>query len=244
MSKVKVSIVTVVYNEVKHIEQAIQSVINQSYSNIEYIVIDGSSNDGTHNIIELYRDKIHHLVIEPDTGIYEAMNKGIKMSTGEIIGILNSNDWYELTAIEEVVNAYQQHIKMDIFHGLLKYYDLNDIPDSVSAHFPSYLSKGMIEHPVCFIKRSVYKDIGLYDESFKSASDYDFMLKAWKKNISFYFIPVILANYRRGGMSSSFKGAVETIKIQNQHLLISKFKQLALWLYYWFKIKKKFKLLS
>lgn len=244
MSVIKVSIVTVVYNEVKHIEQAIQSIINQTYPHIEYIVIDGASTDGTLAIIDKYTDRITHLVSEPDSGIYAAMNKGIRLCSGQLIGILNSNDWYETDAIENIVKAYTNNPDIDVFHGLLKYYDLNDQDDSVSGHFPTYLKEGMIEHPTCFLKKDVYERIGLYDEHYQSASDYDFMLKVWKNNLKFYFLPIILTNYRKGGMSFSFKSALETVQIQRKFKLISGFKRFALTFYYYLKIKRNWKLLS
>ena len=117
MSNPLVSIITVTYNAEKYLEQTIKSVISQSYKNIEYIIIDGMSSDGTVDIIKRYQKYIAHFSSEPDKGIYDAMNKGIKKANGELIGIINSSDFYEPDAVETVVSAYLQNKGAGIFHG-------------------------------------------------------------------------------------------------------------------------------
>lgn len=104
----KVSIITVVYNGAKTIEQTIQSVLNQTYENIEYIVIDGASNDGTQALVEKYVDNISYYISEKDNGLYYAMNKGIRKATGDIIGIINSDDWYGENAIKDIVDHFRE----------------------------------------------------------------------------------------------------------------------------------------
>ncbi len=111
-----ISIITVVYNGEKYLKQAIESVINQTYKNIEYIIIDGGSTDNTLNIIKNYHQNISKWVSEPDNGLYDAMNKGIKLATGELIGMVNSDDWSELTAVEIIVNEYLKNDNKQIFH--------------------------------------------------------------------------------------------------------------------------------
>ena len=115
MKKPKISIITVCYNSEAHIEEAILSVINQSYENKEYLVIDGGSKDGTLNIIEKYKDRIDYFVSEPDKGISDAFNKGIKAATGDIIGILNSDDFMMPNALTKVAEQYEERI--DVYRG-------------------------------------------------------------------------------------------------------------------------------
>lgn len=114
---IKVSIITVVYNGVKNIEQTIKSVLHQTYSNIEYIVIDGGSTDGSLDIIKKYSDSISYWVSEADKGIYDAMNKGISKATGDLIGIINSDDWYEPDAIMNMVTAYEENT---VLYGIIR----------------------------------------------------------------------------------------------------------------------------
>ena len=112
----KVSIITVVYNGAKTIEQTIQSVLNQTYENIEYIVIDGASNDGTQALVEKYVDNISYYISEKDNGLYYAMNKGIRKATGDIIGIINSDDWYGENAIKDIVDHFREN-DVDLVYG-------------------------------------------------------------------------------------------------------------------------------
>ncbi len=118
-----VSIITVCLNSEKTIEQTIQSVINQTYPNIEYIIIDGKSTDRTLEIIDKYKGKISILVSESDEGIYDAMNKGLKLATGELIGIINSDDWYESDAVETIVNSFLADRNVQVIYGNMDVYD-------------------------------------------------------------------------------------------------------------------------
>ncbi|MDO4190908.1 MAG: glycosyltransferase, partial [Bacteroidales bacterium] len=122
-----VSIITVCFNAEKTIEQTIQSVINQTYSNIEYIIIDGKSTDSTLNIVSKYKDNIATIISEPDNGIYDAMNKGIKLSSGELIGIINADDWYEKDAVKIMVNKYLSTENKDnsLYYGMIRIWKNN-----------------------------------------------------------------------------------------------------------------------
>ncbi len=115
----KVSIITVVYNGIAHLEQTIQSVLNQTYDNVEYIIIDGGSTDGTVELIKKYEESIAYWVSESDGGIYDAMNKGISNATGEIVGLINADDWYETGTIEKVVETFQNS-EVDVVHGSME----------------------------------------------------------------------------------------------------------------------------
>lgn len=197
-----ITIITVSYNAVKTIEDTIVSVLGQTYNNIEYIIIDGGSTDGTLDIIKKYQDKITYWVSEPDKGIYDAMNKGIAKANGELIGIINSDDWYELDAVQNVVS------QCDDTHSVIYHGGLNMIKDGVVFYTSSApikiqkLKKGMIiNHPATFVPKKIYKEIGGFSTSYKIASDYDFILRAYMKGFRFKPIDTIIANFRTGGTS-------------------------------------------
>ncbi|MGM8362798.1 glycosyltransferase family 2 protein [Flavobacterium sp. ARAG 55.4] len=220
----KISIITVSYNSVSTIEDTILSVINQKYTNYEYIIIDGGSNDGTVEIIKKYQDKISFWVSEPDKGIYDAMNKGLEIAKGEFIGILNSDDWYENQTLENVVKYHNRYPNIDIIHGLLKFINKDGIIDSIVGHDSLFLKDGMIEHPTCFIKRSLYIKVGAFSLLYKSAADFEWILRAKNAGAIFLLIPEILTNFRRGGMSDSFLSGLEALKIQKKYGYISNVK--------------------
>ncbi len=200
-----VSIITVVYNGAKTLEQTIQSVIKQSYKNIEYIIIDGGSTDGTLDIIKKYEDQITLWVSEPDKGLYDAMNKGIRMASGELIGMINSDDWYELKAVEVVVKSYSNNLDKRIFHGNTYYLQGN--LKSLRKFNPSnfkFLYYGMTySHPSTFIHKEIYCS-RLYDINFRTIADTHFFLHNFrhKPNV-FHHIDAPVANFRVGGISSS-----------------------------------------
>lgn len=201
-----ISIITVVYNGAKTLEQTIQSVLNQSYKNIEYIIIDGGSIDGTLNIIKKYENQISYWVSEPDRGLYDAMNKGILQAKGQLIGIVNSDDWYELNALQLVVDSYSKFPTKTIFHG-----DRYDILSNGTKKIRKYNSSafkffyyGMtFNHPTMFIHRNEYKK-HMYNIYLKSHSDYQFILEAYKRDSkTICYIPHPITNYRLDGISSN-----------------------------------------
>lgn len=219
-----ITIITVSYNSAKTIERTIQSVISQSYQNIEYIIIDGMSTDGTTDIIAKYNDDIYYWISEKDNGVYDAMNKALALSNGFAIGILNSDDWYESEAVYKVVEHMQSMPAVDIIHGLLRFIDLNGNADSIVGHYSSFLNRGMIEHPTCFIKKSIYNLVGDFDLKYKSAADYDWMLRAEAMGANFLLIPEVITNFRRGGLSDSDHGFLEELQIKKRNNKISSFK--------------------
>ena len=196
-----ISIVTVVYNGEKTIEQTINSVLNQSYPNIEYIIIDGDSNDGTMQIISKYKDKIAHIVSEKDKGIYDAMNKGISLASGDIIGLLNSDDYYESDSIENIVKHYKPGL--NIYYGALRSIDENDVTFITPAtDNVSKLARGMvINHPTMFVNQEVYQKLGKFSLNYKIAADWDFTLRCYKREVNFVKIYKVLCNFRIGGAS-------------------------------------------
>ena len=197
----KVSIITVVYNGAKTIEQTIQSVIGQTYKNIEYIIIDGLSVDGTQRVVEKYIDSIDCFISEKDDGLYYAMNKGIQHATGEIIGIINSDDWYAKDTVERIVSFFV-HNPVDLVHGrtLIIYQDGSDRMSPIQP-LEMLWHEMVVSHPSVFVKKEVYEKYGLFNTDYKVAADYELMLKFYCKHVRFGFINDVLAYFRYGGYS-------------------------------------------
>jgi len=216
-----ISIITVCYNSEKTISRTFESVINQDFPNYEYIVIDGGSSDKTLSIIKDYKDKFKkkgidfRYISEKDEGIYDAMNKGIKMANGDLIGFLNSDDWYEKEALKKVYKVYKEKTSSDIFHGEILYvYEIGNELYYVFEKTPdiSLIKKAMIVNfPATFVRKEVFNKIGFFSTEYKIASDYDFILRAYLKNFKFEYIPEIITCFSLGGTSSdtitSFKEA-------------------------------------
>lgn len=210
-----ISIVTVVYNGSKTLEQTIQSVLNQSYKNIEYIIIDGGSSDGTIDIIKRYDKEISWWLSEPDKGLYDAMNKGIKLANGELIGMINSDDWYEPNAVELIVNSYLENPDKRIFHGD-RFDILAEGTRKVKRFHPSslkFIYYGMTyNHPSMFVHREVYKN-ELYNINLQALSDYEFVLKQYlREPNNFLYLPEAYVNYRLDGIS----GMMTDVKILSE----------------------------
>lgn len=205
----KISIITIVWNNAKTIKDAIDSVLGQTYENIEYIVVDGASTDGTVEIVKSYGDKISKFVSEPDKGLYDAMNKGIKLANGDIIGILNSDDFYtNKYVIEKVVKEFKEK-GVDSVYGDLVYIDVSD-NNKIIRHWKSNPYKRRLfykgwhpPHPTFFVKKEIYEKYGLFDLEFKIAADYELMLRFLEKyKISTSYIPEVLVKMRVGGESN------------------------------------------
>ncbi len=210
---VRVSIITVVKNNRSYIEDCIKSVITQQYPNYEYIIIDGRSTDGTIDIIKKYYNYISIFISEPDGGIYDAMNKGIKLATGDIIGILNSDDIYNTNdVITEVVREFTEKGVDAVFADLV-YVDRNNTDKIVryykSANFtPNKFAYGwMPAHPTFFLKREYYEKYGLFKTDYKIAADYELLVRLLGKNkLSYSYLQKVIIKMRSGGIStSSFK---------------------------------------
>lgn len=205
----KISIITPSYNSVKTIEQTIKSVINQSGVDLEYIIIDGGSTDGSLDIINKYPDQIAKVVSEKDYGIYDAMNKGVKLATGEIIGIINSDDFYFNEAVLAQVVFRFENEKIDACYGDIDYVDKNETSKIVRVwHAGEYnekkLNNGWIPpHPAWFCRREVYEKYGLYRTDMKLAADYEFMLRCLKVHkIQVAYLNEPLVHMRNEGASS------------------------------------------
>ncbi len=200
----KISIITVVLNGVSTIDKTIRSVINQDYDNIEYIIIDGGSTDGTIEIIEKYRDLIDIIISEQDSGLYNAMNKGIALASGEIIGIINSDDWYEEGAIAEVVEAFEKKPEMEILFGNMNYIMTDGrIVKYEQPPFRSLWHLMSVNHPATFVKREVYEKKGVFDEDFRISGDFELMNRFWSYGSIFGHLNKTLSCFSLGGISNS-----------------------------------------
>jgi glycosyltransferase involved in cell wall biosynthesis len=230
MKKPVVSLVTVCYNSEKTIERTIQSVLNQTYPLIQYIIIDGASTDQTMEIINGYRKDFGErlmVVSEPDNGIYDAMNKGINLCSGEYVGIINSDDWYENDAVEKIVKAFKKQ-KCDLVYGAMRYWK-DEFLYSIKYISHEFLEENMINHPTCFVKRSLYLRYGGFDTNYKIAADYDLILRFKKREIVFYGLEEILTNFTYGGASNredGYQAYKERDKIWLEYNIISKTKWL------------------
>ena len=199
-----ISVITVVYNAVTTIKRTIQSVLSQSYKNIEYIIIDGGSTDGTLDIIDKYRDKLSYFVSEPDNGIYDAMNKGIKKATGDIIGLLNADDWYEPGALSNVASEYERTGALIIAGGTL-YIDQHGNKSLRRQNSFSDLWKALpSNHQATFISKVAYDTFGLYDTQYKIAADHELLLRMYHEGASFSIVDKVFVNYSITGYSSVF----------------------------------------
>ena len=205
----KISIITPVYNSEEYIEDCIRSVIGQTYKDIEYIIIDGNSSDNTLNVINKYADKVHFICSEPDYGMYDALNKGIKIATGDFIGILNSDDIFaDSDTVVHVVQSIQSH-NCDALYGNLNYVK-RDTPNQITRRWISNIfnrddfNRGwMPAHPTLFIRKSCFERFGGYSLNYGSAADYELMLRfLYKYKIKAVFLDKLMVNMRTGGLSN------------------------------------------
>ena len=212
----KISIITVCLNNAKTIEDAIKSVLAQSYDDIEYIIIDGGSADETLSIIKKYENEITRYISEPDKGVYDALNKGLKLATGEVVGFLHADDFYATTeTIEKIARVFERN-KVDCLWGDLVYVGKENTEKIIrywkSGKYKKNLFKRgwMPAHPTFFAKRRVYEKYGDFNTDFRIAADYEIMLRLLHKfNISSYYIPEVLVKMRVGGLSNrSLKNVV------------------------------------
>jgi len=211
-----VSIITIVYNGEKHLPQTIESVLGQTYEPIEYLVVDGGSTDNSVGIIKSYSDKISKWKSEKDKGISDAFNKGLSMASGEIIGIINADDWYEAETVERVVESLND---ADIIYGDLRLIKDNKTDFILKGNHSFLDSEMTINHPTVFVRKECYDGFGRFDEKYKCAMDYDLMLRYKIAGKRFKHIPQVLANMRWEGMSDSkwLLGCKETLEIKNKY---------------------------
>ncbi|MDP3465874.1 MAG: glycosyltransferase family 2 protein [Sulfuricurvum sp.] len=201
-TKPLISVVTVVYNGQENLEQTINSVLDQTYDNIEHIIIDGASKDKTLEIIQKYDDKIDYWVSEPDGGIYKAMNKGASLASGEYIAFLNADDWYNLDTIHSVVDAIIEHHRLDYIFGNVDIYSNDILHSTLKKQFEQYKFNTPFGHPALFVQ-TCHLLTTPFNTDYKVIADYDFILELIAKKLNYYHLDKSLTNFRLGGVSSS-----------------------------------------
>ena len=204
----KVSVITICFNSQDTIEDTIKSVISQDYKNIEYIIIDGNSKDKTKSIIQKYKSKLAHYISEPDLGIYDAMNKGITASKGDLIAILNSDDVYAFkSVVSEMVDALGNN---DAVYADLVYVGSNNLNSVKRVWKAGSYKKGLFyfgwmpPHPTFFVKKKCYDELGTYSLDLNTSADYELMLRfIHKSNISISYLQKTIVKMRLGGASNA-----------------------------------------
>lgn len=227
MGEIKVSIITPALDSEKTIVETIESVLSQTYDNIEYIIIDGGSSDHTFEFANSFEKKFkvkgydYKVFSERDSGIYNAMNKGIDKSTGKLIGILNSDDWYEHDAISSIVAEFEKQGDA-IYYGMLRMFKQGHVYH-VKQHTHHFVNEHMPQHPTWFVPKKVYDEIGNYDERYRISGDYEFANRCTKYKIPFVRMEKVITNFRIGGASSaSNSGVLESMEIKYKYGTISK----------------------
>ena len=196
----KISIITITYNSERTIEETIKSVISQNYPDVEYIIIDGGSKDGTLDIVGGYEDYIDTIISEPDEGICDAFNKGIQNATGQLIGIINSDDLLVDGALDKLVAAYSPEV--DVYYGNGRRLFADGHTERYIAKPHERLKKEMaLVHPATFIRKDAYERYGKFDLSYKMCMDRELLLRMLTRGARFKYIPEELAIYRMGGIS-------------------------------------------
>lgn len=209
--RVAVSVITPCLNSIETIQDTIESVLNQTYAPSEYIIVDGGSTDGTMEAVRRYEPLFGgrlRYVSEKDKGIYNAMNKGVRMSRGSLIGIINSDDFYEKDAVEQAV----LHMGAEAYQVVYGYLRIIERTGTVRYARVTHdlLPKKMIGHPTCFVTRKTYRQFGLFCESLKVTADYELMLRLYRSNkVSFHLVPSVMANFRAGGASYNVRTPME-----------------------------------
>ena len=206
----KISIITITYNSAQTIEATLQSLLMQDYKNVELIIIDGKSTDGTLSIVEKYRDHIAQVVSEKDDGLYFALNKGISLCTGDIIGILHSDDvYYNAQVLTNVAYAFTNNNTAEALYGDLLFVDRNNLSKikrvwRSGAYKPDAFKWGwMPPHPTFFVKTQVYKKYGVFNTQLRYAADYELMLRfIHVRKIKIIYLPQIMVRMRLGGISN------------------------------------------
>lgn len=203
----KISIITITYNSASSLQRALDSVQSQTYKDIEHVIIDGASTDGTRKLIEAYAKQHKNVkwVSEKDNGIYDAINKGIRLATGDVIGFLHSDDmFYSVDSIGQIAAAFEQN-QADVVYGDLQYMRGNKVVRRWKSNTfnPRALKYGwMPPHPTVYVRREVYQQVGEYDSWFRISADYDMILRIFTAGYNTHYIPEVLVCMETGGASN------------------------------------------
>lgn len=196
-----VSIITIVLNGESSIRQTIESVLDQHYEVIEYLVIDGGSSDNTVSILREYDSQIDFWQSEPDKGISDAFNKGIRVAQGDIIGLLNAGDWYETDTVQRVVETFLAHRGVGVVCGSLQFWK-GAQREYRCCSVPRLLGREMtVTHPTCFVRAELYRSLGLFATDYKLAMDYELLLRFKQQGVRFVSLDSVLANMQHDGVS-------------------------------------------
>jgi len=222
----KISIITITYNSAKTLQRTLASIIGQTYANIEHIIVDGASTDGTVAMIEAYAKKRPNVrwVSEKDEGIYNALNKGIRMATGDAIGFLHSDDvLFAPDSIEHIAEAFKEP-DVDVVYGDLQYCHGNRVVRRWQSNpfNPRSLKYGwMPPHPTVYVRRSVYEQVGEYDEWFRISADFDMMLRIFGAGYKSHYLPEVIVSMETGGASNRNTKA-RLSKTQEDYVVLKK----------------------
>lgn len=223
----KISLITVTYNSGKTLKGTLDSVLKQSHTNLEYIIIDGASNDNTISIIQEYESLFNgklKWISEPDEGLYDAMNKGIRLATGDIIGILNSDDFFTSNnVLYEIAHAFKIEKDLDAIYGDIHFVHPNNLQKCVRYYSSKIFKRRLMRigfipaHPSFYIRRECFEKYGYYKTDYKIAADFEFLLRViFKNRIRTKYLPMDMVTMRTGGASTS--GIKSHIGIMKEHL--------------------------
>jgi glycosyltransferase len=216
----RVTIITICYNRIKTIEKSIESVFSQDYTDIEYIVIDGDSTDGTQKIIEKYQNQVAHYISEPDKGMYDAINKGLALATGDIVGLMHSDDeFYDKQVVSKIASAFNASKVIDGVYGDGVYITNDEkekiIRNRIGGRFSiSKIKQGWLPlHPTVYLRKSIIEKYGNYNLGFKIASDTEFLLRyLFKHQVNMTYVNSYFVKMRIGGLSTSRSRAIQVLK--------------------------------
>lgn len=223
----KITLITVTYNSGKTLSTTLESVLAQTHQNIEYIIVDGASKDNTVALIKEYEPRFEgrlKWVSEPDKGLYDAMNKGIRMATGEVIGILNSDDFFTANDIlQQVADAFEANKEIDAVYGDVHFVHPDNLEKCVRYYSSKVFKRGLMKlgfmpaHPSFYLKKVCFEQFGLYKTDYKIAADFEFLLRViYKKGIRTQYLPIDMVAMRTGGASTS--GFESHKRIMKEHL--------------------------
>lgn len=217
----RISIITVCLNSEKTIEQTIKSVLSQNYDDVEYLIIDGVSTDGTMEIVEKYREQLSVVVSEPDKGLYDAMNKGIALATGDVIGIINSDDWYE-PGVFEIVRKEFMDEHVEVLHAqqnLIRDGIKKRVKEADNIEVLRY--RMALNHPTVFVRKKIYEKYGVFDTKYMLCADYELLLRFYVNSVNFKYVERIFANFRMTGLSNTYdkQKVIDVYNIAMHYLL-------------------------
>jgi glycosyltransferase involved in cell wall biosynthesis len=223
----KISLITITYNSAQTLKDTLTSVLEQSYADIEYILVDGASKDDTVAMIKAFEPKFNgrmKWISEPDKGLYDAMDKGIRMATGDVIGILNSDDFFTSKEIlAKVAKAFEQDAQLDAVYGDVHFVNPDDLKKCIRYYSSKVFKRSLMRlgfmpaHPSFYLKKECFDKYGVYKTDYQIAADFEFLLRViYKENVKTQYLPIDMVTMRTGGASTS--GIESHLKIMKEHL--------------------------